>query len=84
MPADRVTIRLAPETAERIESLAAERSLTTSELIREALEGYLDEAEHATPSALEAAERAGIIGIVDDLPADLSQNPRHLQGFGER
>jgi hypothetical protein len=33
-------------------------------------------------SFLDAARRIGAIGSAVDLPADLSTNPAHLEGFG--
>jgi hypothetical protein len=33
-------------------------------------------------SAYEYAKALGIVGSVADAPADLSTNPRHLEGFG--
>jgi len=35
------------------------------------------------PSAFDAAQAAGIIGIAHDLPSDLSTNPKHFERFGE-
>ena len=33
-------------------------------------------------SVLERWRAAGLIGCVDDAPADLSTNPKHMEGFG--
>ncbi|MFO0898509.1 MAG: hypothetical protein U0836_13895 [Pirellulales bacterium] len=32
----------------------------------------------------EAASRLGFIGCIDDGPADLSTNPKYMEGFGGR
>lgn len=45
--------------------------------------GKEEEEEEAEESALEAAIRMGLrLGSIDDLPADLSTNPKYMEGFG--
>jgi predicted DNA-binding antitoxin AbrB/MazE fold protein len=34
------------------------------------------------PSLYDAFHEAGLIGCVNDAPADLSTNPKHMEGFG--
>ncbi len=35
------------------------------------------------PTLFEVLDEVGLIGCVKDAPADLSSNPRHLEGFGK-
>ena len=84
MASERVTVRLEAEMAQRLEDLAIRRSQTASELVREAVRRLIDDEDDRSESAFDAAKRAGIMGMVDDLPEDLSTNPRHFEGFGER
>jgi hypothetical protein len=35
------------------------------------------------PTLYESLERAGLIGCVKDAPADLSTNPKYMEGFGK-
>lgn len=41
-----------------------------------------DVAREPRPSCLDLARRAGFIGAYKDAPADLSTNPRRMEGFG--
>ena len=34
-------------------------------------------------TCFDIAERIGVIGAIDNLPADLSTNPDHFEGFGQ-
>lgn len=45
----------------------------------QALTSGLAESEE---SALQAAERLGLVGCVKNAPADLATNPKYLDGFG--
>ena len=61
-------------------------ALTRSELVREALARVEDVGrgrhQPRPGSALEAW--ADAVAVVDDAPADLSTDPRHLAGLGKR
>jgi hypothetical protein len=52
-----------------------------SEVVREALNAYFTR-RVPEESALDMARRAGIIGCAKGLPADLSTNKNHFEGFG--
>jgi hypothetical protein len=50
-------------------------------VVREALERYLDETHEVRRGSF--LDLAGdLIGCVKDAPADLSSNPKHLDGYG--
>jgi hypothetical protein len=50
-------------------------------VVRAALEDYCE--KHSTkPSAYDLFKAAGLIGCAKDLPADLSTNPKYMEGFG--
>jgi hypothetical protein len=55
---------------------------TPSEIVRAALENYLDHGIRVK-SAYDVAKEAGIIGCATGGPKDLSTNPRHMEGFGK-
>jgi|GEM_PF-1539468 len=82
MATHRLTVRLEPAVAKILDALAAEKDLTTSELVRQAIARLIEEQASETESAFDAAQRAGIVGAADDLPEDLSTNAEHFQGFG--
>ena len=35
------------------------------------------------PTLYEILDAAGLVGCIDGLPADLSTNPEHMEGFGK-
>ncbi len=80
MTIERLSVRLEQGLYQQLCMLARRKGTTKAALVRSALEAYCR--GEAEPSAFELAQRAGIIGLVKDAPADLSTNPRHLEGFG--
>ncbi len=86
MASARITIRLPETLGQRLRHRSRIKGQPESELVREALETYLDQPTEARP-AYELAEAAGLIGCIrrgpKSLPTDLSSNPRHLHGFGK-
>lgn len=62
---------------------AARAGLSQSQVVREALEVYLARGD-GQRSAYELARDLGLIGCVRRGARDLSTNPKHLEGFGER
>ncbi len=78
----RITIRIPPSLGKRLKEQAGVKGRPESEIVREALERYLREA--GGQSAYELAKQAGLIGQLKGAPRDLSTNPRHLKGFGEK
>jgi metal-responsive CopG/Arc/MetJ family transcriptional regulator len=82
MSSSRLTVRVSQALTTRLRSRSRAKGTTESELIREALENYLeDDAKHR--SAYDLAEEAGIIGAAYRAPKDLSTNTRHMKGFGK-
>ncbi|MBZ5682298.1 MAG: ribbon-helix-helix domain-containing protein [Acidobacteriia bacterium] len=82
MATDRITIRIPESLGTRLRRQSRARGQTPSELVRVALENYLD-SRKGRRSAYELAEQAGIIGCAPGLPKDLSTNPRYFAGFGK-
>ena len=76
-----ITLKVSPETASRLERMAAQRRTSKSAVVREALEEKLRESA-AEPSLHDLMK--GSLGIVDSGVPDLGHNPKHLQGFGRR
>jgi Ribbon-helix-helix protein, copG family len=80
VPMKTVSLKLAEPLLRKLERLANERGRSKSDLIRSALEQYLN-GDHSTVrgSFLEAA--GAMIGCVEG-PADLSYHADHMKGFG--
>ena len=78
----RISVRISQALQRKLRRRATLKGRPESELVREALEKYLE--QPATPtSAYEIARKAGLIGCIRGGPADLSTNPKYFEGFGE-
>ena len=82
MASHRITVRVPQALTARLRSRSRAKGTTESEVVREALESYLERSGKER-SAYDLAEEAGIIGAARNAPKDLSTNRRHLKGFGK-
>lgn len=82
MATQRISIRIPQPLGERLKKQSAARGRSESELVREALEAYLAQAD-GEHSAFDLAQRAGLIGCVRRAPHDLSSNQRYFEDFGK-
>ena len=81
MVADRISVRVDSNLRRRLEEQASVMRKSESNLVREALEAYLQ--AHGKPvSVYDLAVKAGIIGMARGLPRDLSTNRKYFKGFG--
>jgi len=80
MKAERLTIRIGEDLGTRLRQRAKADVVDQSEIVRIALEKYLD----PPTSAYEAFKTAGLIGIVKGGPPDVSTNKKHMEGFGSK
>jgi predicted DNA-binding protein len=81
MSSQRITVRVSRELGARLQERSRAKGKTPSDLIRVAIEDYL-EREPGAQSVYELAREAGLIGCVKDGPKDLATNPRYFKGFG--
>jgi predicted DNA-binding protein len=81
MTDSRISVRLDPETTQRLKEMVRRTGKKESEVVREALATYLENQPNGE-SCLDVARRHGIIGCAKSLPADLSTNRDHFEGFG--
>jgi metal-responsive CopG/Arc/MetJ family transcriptional regulator len=82
MASDRITIRVPKSLGHRLHGRSRTTGKTPSDIVRVALETYLD-ADTGGGSAFDAASAAGLIGCASGLPKDLSTKNRHFEGFGK-
>ena len=82
MASNRITVRLPKALTERLRKRSAVTGDNESEMVRKALENFLNQPSKQR-SAYDLAVEAGIIGIAKNLPKDLSTNRRHFKGFGK-
>jgi predicted DNA-binding protein len=83
MVSQRITVRVPVTLEARLRNRSRGKGQTPSDVVRLALENYLNETSDLG-SAYELADAAGLIGCVGRAPKDLSTNRRHFEGFGRR
>lgn len=78
---ERINVRVNERLKEALEAEAREKGVRPSDIVRQALEDYMQQ-RTPRPDCRALAERLGILGSARGLPADLSTNPIHREGFG--
>ena len=78
----RISARISDTLERSLRAYERVTGKTTSETIRDALDGYLKNGV-ARESFYHQAKRLGSIGCVQGLPRDLSTNPKHMEDFGK-
>jgi len=81
MTGERVSVRIGTELRSRLQRRARREGKRESDIVREALSGYLETAD-GSENCYALAQRIGVIGSVKTAPPDLSTNRRHFEGFG--
>lgn len=76
----RISVRLSARLHKDLKKLVRERGTSESEVVRKALEEYLQK-RSKRPSAHDLAKEVGWIGCIT-APPDLSTNPKYMEGFG--
>jgi len=82
MAIDRITIRVPATLGSRIRNRSRAKGQSPSELVRTAVETYLEQ-DHVPRTAYEFAKELGVLGAAPGLPKDLSTSKRHFDGFGK-
>ena len=76
-----LSVKVSEAVDRKITATMKRRGMRKSDMVREALERYLDETHEARRGSF--LDLAGdLVGCVKDAPADLSSNPKHLDGYG--
>jgi hypothetical protein len=76
-----ISLKLPERLDAKLNRVAKQRDQTKSEVVREALEQFLNGKHKIPPETfLEAA--GDLIGCVES-PGDLSTNPKYMEGFGK-
>lgn len=78
---ERINVRVDERLKRELEAEARERGVRPSDIVRQVLEQHT-RGRAPRPNARELAEQLGILGCAKGLPADLSTNPEHMEGFG--
>lgn len=77
----RLSIRIPDELHNELGAVAAATGKSESQIVREALEEYCEK-HGSRPTCYDLAQAAGIIGIAQELPTDLSTADSHMADFG--
>lgn len=81
-------MQLTSQQQETLAKLAAQSGRPWQDVLEDALASLDRRAQSTNGAATEtvhaAMTRLGLLGCVGDAPADLSTNPRHMEGFGSR
>jgi metal-responsive CopG/Arc/MetJ family transcriptional regulator len=72
-----MSIKLPRTLSARVSRLAQRRNVSRTEIVRDALEEYVN-----AHGKTERRDLADLKGCLKGLPRDLSSNPRHLEGYG--
>jgi hypothetical protein len=83
MSSARISVRLDRSLRAKIRKQARAAGKKESEVIREALEREF-QTKPPSKTCYQLGMELGLFGCVDNAPADLSTNPRHMEGFGEK
>lgn len=75
---DRINVRVDARLEQQLEASA--RGVSPSDVVRQAIEAHLKQ-HRPRESAVDLARHLGILGSAKGLPADLSTNPVHMDGF---
>ncbi len=78
---ERINVRVESQLKQRLESEAKAKGVSPSAIVRLLLEEHYRQ-PLPQESCYNLARRLGILGSVKGLPADLSTNPAHMEGFG--
>jgi hypothetical protein len=81
-----ISLKLPEALDAQLTEQAQRRRLSKSELVRRALTAFLQASEGLEPTTAPTAGDlvADLVGCCEGGPSDLSSNPAHLAGFGER
>jgi Arc/MetJ-type ribon-helix-helix transcriptional regulator len=76
-----LSLKLPEHLDRKLTAVVRRRGLRKSTVVREALARYMDESREIRKGSF--LDLAGdLVGCVKDAPADLSTNPKHLNGYG--
>ena len=77
---ERINVRVEGPVKQRLEADAKQKGTSPSAIVRQLIEVHYR--QPAAENCLQLAERLGTLGSIRGLPADLTTNPDHMDGFG--
>jgi Arc/MetJ-type ribon-helix-helix transcriptional regulator len=76
-----LSLKLPEQLDRKLSAVVKRRRARKSDVVREALERYMEESHEIRKGSFLDLAR-DLVGCVKDAPADLSSNPKHLDGYG--
>jgi hypothetical protein len=76
-----ISLKLPDDLLAHLESEAKSRGVTKSQLVRESLDAALRKRAPGAGSCYDLAR--DLASAVKDLPKDLVENPKYMEGFGK-
>jgi len=76
-----ISLKLPDDLLAHLESEAKSRGVTKSQLVRESLDAALHKPRQGGAVSCYDLAR-DLAGAVKDLPKDLAENPKYMEGFG--
>ena len=76
-----ISLKIPSSLGQRLGRAARERHVSRSELVRQAVERFLEESPNAQDTW--AARAGDLIGCVKEGPTDLSYNEEYMKDFGK-
>ncbi|MBI2509824.1 MAG: ribbon-helix-helix protein, CopG family [Betaproteobacteria bacterium] len=76
-----LSLKVPEELDRKLSAVVKRRRTQKSVVVREAIAQYVDQSREIRKGSF--LDLAGdLVGCVKDAPADLSSNPKHLDGYG--
>jgi len=82
MAGTRISVRIDSETQRWLNAEAAATGKNPSQIVRDTLRRQ-SKKRRKKPTVYDVFLKAGLIGAIRGLPADLSTNKKYFEGFGE-
>ena len=79
---DTLTLKISADQEQALLQMSKQAHLSKSELVRRAIAAYIGQRNAAGPFVSALDQAGDLVGCFSGGPADLSSNPRHLDGFG--
>ena len=79
-----LTLKVSDQLRKQIAAASRRKNISSSELVRRAVQRYVVDPEEEEAGFVSACELAGdLVGSLKGGPKDLASNPKHLQDYGK-
>ncbi len=79
-----LTLKVSDQLRKQIAAASRRKNISSSELVRRAVQRYVVDPDEEQPGFVSAGELAGdLVGSLKGGPKDLASNPKHLEDYGQ-